>query len=283
MRLLRRSNNALQRKIFAVGVGIFCRRREDRMRELFENAAPDNPMEAARRAARPMLRKRFYERASTAPEGKLHAVRLDDKPVRTPAGHLLAVPTLALAQTLAAEWDAQRDMIDPAKMPLTRLANSIIDGVSERPTPVADEIARYLASDLVCYRAATPRGLVERQVRQWDPIVSWARETLGARFLLAEGVMHVAQPQSTLAAAAAAIPSDPWKLGAVHSVTTLTGSALLALALTQGRITPDEAWAAAHVDEDWNMEQWGRDELALERRAYRHAELQAAATVLQNL
>jgi chaperone required for assembly of F1-ATPase len=101
--------------------------------------------------------------------------------------------------------------------------------------------------------------------------------------LLAEGVMHVAQPQSTLAAAAAAIPSDPWKLGAVHSVTTLTGSALLALALTQGRITPDEAWAAAHVDEDWNMEQWGRDELALERRAYRHAELQAAATVLQNL
>jgi hypothetical protein len=97
MRLLRRSNNALQRKIFAVGVGIFCRRREDRMRELFENAAPDNPMEAARRAARPMLRKRFYERASTAPEGKLHAVRLDDKPVRTPAGHLLAVPTLARA------------------------------------------------------------------------------------------------------------------------------------------------------------------------------------------
>jgi chaperone required for assembly of F1-ATPase len=253
------------------------------MREIFENAVPDNPMEAARRGARPILRKRFYEHASTAPEGDLFAVRLDDKPVRTPAGRLLAAPTLALAQALAAEWDAQREIIDPAKMPLTRLANSIIDGVGERPAPVAEEIARYLASDLVCYRADAPRGLVERQAQQWDPIVGWARETLGARFLLAEGVMHVAQPKATLAAAATAIPSDPWKLGALHSVTTLTGSALLALALAQGRITADEAWAAAHVDEDWNMEQWGHDELALERRAYRYAEHQAAATVLRNL
>jgi chaperone required for assembly of F1-ATPase len=253
------------------------------MREFLENAAPDDPMDAARRAARPILRKRFYERASTAPEGKLYAVRLDDKPVRTPAGRLLAAPTGALAEALAAEWEAQRDLIDPAKMPLTRLANSIIDGVSERSAPVAEEVARYLASDLICYRAGSPRGLVERQARHWDPIVEWARDVLGTRLLLAEGVMHVAQPETALAAAGAAIPSDPWRLGALHSVTTLTGSALLALALTQGRITADEAWAAAHVDEDWNMEQWGRDELALERRAYRYAELQAAATVLQLL
>jgi chaperone required for assembly of F1-ATPase len=201
--------------------------------------------------------------------------------VRTPAGRLLAAPTLALARALAAEWEAQHEMIDPAKMPLTRLANSIIDGVSERSAPVAEEVARYLASDLVCYRAATPPGLVGRQAQQWDPIVAWARDALGARFMLAEGVMHVEQPDSTLAAAAAAIPSDPWKLGALHSITTLTGSALLALALAQGRIGADEAWAAAHIDEDWNMEQWGRDELALERRAYRHAEFQAAAAVLR--
>jgi len=167
-------------------------------------------------------------------------------------------------------------------MPLTRLANSIIDGVSERSAPVAEEVARYLASDLVCYRAGSPRGLVERQARHWDPIVEWVRDVLGARLLLAEGVVHVTQPETALAAAGVAIPGDPWRLGAVHSVTALTGSALLALALAQGRITADEAWAAAHVDEDWNMEQWGRDELALERRAYRYAELQAAATVLKN-
>ena len=253
------------------------------MRDFFEKAAPENPMESARRGARPILRKRFYEHASTAPEGPLYAVRLDDKQVRTPAGRLLAAPTLALAEALAAEWEARRDVIDPAKMPLTRLANSIIDGVSERSAPVAEEVARYLASDLICYRAGSPRGLVERQARHWDPIVEWARDGLGARLLLAEGVMHVTQPEAALAAAGAAIPGDPWRLGALHSVTTLTGSALLALALAQGRITADEAWTAAHVDEDWNMEQWGRDELALERRAYRYAELQTAATVLKNM
>jgi chaperone required for assembly of F1-ATPase len=253
------------------------------MREFFENAAPDNPMEAARRAARPILRKRFYEHASTVAEGKLYAVRLDDKPVRTPAGRPLAAPTRALAEALAAEWEAQRDVIDPAKMPLTRLANSIIDGVIDRSAPVAEEVARYLASDLIYYRAGSPRGLVERQTRHWDPIVEWARDVLGARLLLAEGVVHMTQPETTLAAAGAAIPSDPWRLGALHSVTTLTGSALLALAIARGRISVDEAWAAAHVDEDWNMEQWGRDELALERHAYRYAELQAAATVLAAL
>ena len=253
------------------------------MRELFENAAPDNPMEAARRAARPILRKRFYEHASTAPDGELHAVRLDDKPVRTPAGRLLAAPTRRLAEALAAEWEAQHDVIDPAKMPLTRLVNSIIDGVSDRAAPVADEIARYLASDLICYRAGSPRGLVERQAGHWVPIVEWAGDVLGARLSLGEGVVHVTQPEAALAAAGAAIPRDPWRLGAIHSVTTLTGSALLALALAQGRITADEAWTAAHVDEDWNMEQWGHDEFSLERHAYRYAELQAAATVLQNL
>jgi chaperone required for assembly of F1-ATPase len=254
-----------------------------RMREFFENPAPQNPMEAARRGARPILRKRFYERVSTLPDGQLHAVRLDDKPVRTPAGRLLAAPTRALAEALAAEWERQRDVIDPAKMPLTRLANSIIDGVSERSAPVAEEIARYLASDLICYRAGSPRGLVERQARHWDPIIAWARDVLGARLLLAEGVVHVEQPEAALAAAGAAIPRDPWRLGALHSLTTLTGSALLALAVAQGRISADEAWTAANVDEDWNMEQWGRDELALDRRAYRQAELQAAATVLQNV
>jgi chaperone required for assembly of F1-ATPase len=253
------------------------------MRDLFENAAPANPLEAARRGARPVLPKRFYQRAMAAREGEAYALRLDDKPVRTPAGRLLAAPTLALAEALAAEWDAQRDVIDPAKMPLTRLANSIIDGVADRPGPVAAEVAKYLGSDLVCYRAASPRGLAERQARHWDPILGWARDALGAHFLLGEGVVHVAQPAPALAAARAAIPNDPWRLGAVHTITTLTGSALIALALAQGRLTADEACAAALVDEDWNMEQWGRDELALDRRALRFAELQAAALVLKNL
>jgi chaperone required for assembly of F1-ATPase len=253
------------------------------MRELFDNPAADNPLEAARRGARPILRKRFYNRAAIVHENENYAVRLDDKPVRTPAGRALPAPTLALAEALAAEWNAQREVIDPARMPLTRLANVIIDGVADRPGPVADEVAKYLASDLVCYRASSPRGLVERQALHWDPIVEWVRDALGVRLLLSEGVVHVAQPEAALAAARAAIPRDPWRLGAVHTATTLTGSALLALALAHGRLAADEAWAAAHVDEDWNMEQWGRDELALERRAFRFAELEAAALVLQKL
>ena len=152
------------------------------MRDLFETVPPENAVEAARRGARPILRRRFYDKAATAAVAEGHALRLDDKPVRTPAARLLAAPTPALAEAIAAEWEAQHDTIDPAKMPLTRLANAIIDGVADRPGPVAAEIEKYLASDLVCYRAASPQGLVERQVRHWDPILQWAREALGARF-----------------------------------------------------------------------------------------------------
>ncbi len=253
------------------------------MRDTFEKSSPENAVEAVRRATRPVLRRRFYSQAGTASAGEGFAVRLDDKPVCTPAGRILAAPTLALAEAVAAEWNAQRDVIDPVKMPLTRLANVIIDGVSDRPGPVAAEIRKYLAADLVCYRAATPQGLVERQARHWDPIVAWARDALGAPFNLGAGVIHVVQPEPALVAAGTAIPGDSWLLGAVHTVTTLTGSALVALALSRGRLSAEEAWQAAHVDEDWNMAQWGCDEIALERRAFRFAEYQAAVRVLRSL
>jgi chaperone required for assembly of F1-ATPase len=250
------------------------------MRELFETMPPENPIEAVQRGVRPVFRRRFYERATALPISGGYAVRLDDKPVRTPARRVLAAPTLALAEAIAAEWQAQKDVIDPAKMPLTRLANAIIDGVADAPLPVAEEIGKYLASDLLFYRAASPPGLVERQARHWDPILDWARQALGADFKLGEGVVYVAQPQAALAAARAAIPLEPWRLGAVHVVTTLTGSALIALAMAGGALSADAAWQAAHVDEDWNMAQWGRDDMATARRDFRFAEFQAAATVL---
>jgi len=253
------------------------------MRDVLENVSPEHATEAARRAARPTLRKRFYSKAAAVSSADGFALRLDDKPVRTPAGRVLAAPTLALAQAIAAEWDAQREHIDPAGMPLTRLANAIIDGVHDRPAAVAAEVEKYLASDLVCYRASSPPGLAERQARHWDPLLDWADHAFGARFAVGQGVVYVAQPEAALAAACAAIPTDPWRLGAVHTLTTITGSALIALALACGWLTAEEAWQAAHVDEDWNMEQWGRDELALERRAFRLAELRAAATVLGSL
>ena len=143
-------------------------------------------------------------------------MRLDGKPVHTPARRLLAAPSLPLAQALAAEWEAQTGKIDPAKMPLTRLANSIIDGVADAPGPVKAEIEKYLASDLLFYRASSPQRLRERQAEHWDPILRWAKDTLGADFKTGEGVVHIAQPEAALEAAAAAIPDDPWRLGALH-------------------------------------------------------------------
>jgi chaperone required for assembly of F1-ATPase len=253
------------------------------MRDVFEDIfanQPLDPTEAAQRSMRSPQRRRFYQRAAASEVGESFAIELDGKPVRSPSRRPLLVPTRLLAESLAAEWEAQRETVDPRAMPLTRLVNAIVDGVADAPQPVADEIAKYLGSDLLFYRADQPERLVARQAQHWDPLIAWAREALGARFVLAEGVVFVRQDEEALAAARAAIPSDPWRLGALSSITTLTGSALIALALLHGRLTVEEAWTAAHVDEDWNMELWGRDEMALQRRAFRFEEMQAAATVL---
>jgi chaperone required for assembly of F1-ATPase len=253
------------------------------MREILEDLfanQPLDPMEAARRNMRPNLRQRFYDAAASKPEAGGYVVLLDGKVVRTPARQPLILPNKALADAVAAEWQDQQTVIDPARMPLTRLSNSIIDGVAASASVVAAEVEKYLGSDLLFYRADGPERLVARQSELWDPIVAWARSALGARFELVEGVIHVAQPLQSIKAAAAGIPREPWRLGAVHSLTTLTGSALIALALAHQAISPDAAWTATHVDEDWNMELWGRDALALERREQRLSEMKAAATIL---
>jgi chaperone required for assembly of F1-ATPase len=253
--------------------------------EIFENQ-PADPMESARRGAKPQLRKRFYKHAEVGESG---AILLDGKPVMTPKRRAFAAPTPSLAEKMVQEWNAQTDVIEPGSMPLTRLANAVIDGVADAPVPVAAEIENYLGSDLLCYRAGRPEGLVERQASVFDPVLMWAADALGARFTLAQGVMHVAQPEQAIAAAAMKIPTDAnsvkeiWRLGALSLVTTLTGSGLLALALAHGQIDADTAWSAAHVDEDWQMSQWGRDEMALKRRAFRRTEFDAAAAVLAAL
>ena len=208
------------------------------------------------------------------------AVVLDGKEVRTPTGQGLRLPSRQLAEALAEEWQAQVEFIDPVTMPLTRLAHSVVDRVVPARELVRAEIVKYLTCDLVFYRAERPQELVARQARHWDPIIAWAREALAASFVPAQGVVHLSQPDHALSSAATAIPRDPWRLGAVHLITTLTGSALIALAVAGGRLGTEQAWAAAHVDEDWNIEQWGGDALALERRALGFADMRAAATML---
>jgi chaperone required for assembly of F1-ATPase len=253
------------------------------MRDLLEpdpDGAPADPHTSARRTARPVLRRRFFATVATSavPEG--FAVTLDGKPVRTPAGRLLAAPRQPIADALCSEWDAQVEAIDPARMPLTRLANSVLDGVAERRDEVVDDIVNYLGSDLLFYRADGPQGLVARQGAAWDPIVRWAADEFGARFVLVEGIVHQRQPDHAIAATRAAIPAEAWTVGALHSITTLTGSTLLALALLRGYRDADAVWHAAHVDEDWNFETWGFDEEAVSRRAGREVEFKAAASML---
>ena len=235
-------------------------------------------------AAKLELPKRFYTAVATAegPEG--HALRLDGKPVRTPARHLLTVPTTGLAAVLAAEWAAQGTHINPATMPLTRLLNAALDGVAgEIEAGRADGVA-FAGSDLLCYRPDAPEGLVARTNALWNPVIDWAERDLGARMVLAEGVMPVDQDPAAMARIAAAVPAGPPLLvAATHVLTTLTGSALLALAIVHGALDFETAWSAANVDEDWNWSLWGADAEALARRGARTADARTAALVVAEL
>jgi chaperone required for assembly of F1-ATPase len=256
------------------------------MRDLFDEAAgksPLDPEEAVRRTMRTPRRKRFYAHAGVTETPAGLAVTLDDKPIRTPSGRQMVAPTRQIADAIAAEWQAQHETIDPLSMPFTRFANSVVDAVVDRVDAVIEDAEKYFQSDLLFYRAGHPEGLVAREAAFWDPVLFWAADALGAHFILAEGIVHVRQPDSAVAAARAALPGDPWSIAALHVVTTLTGSALLALALLRGVLDPDQVWAAAHVDEDWNMEKWGVDDEVAARRAARLIDFRAAASILKGL
>jgi chaperone required for assembly of F1-ATPase len=230
---------------------------------------------------KPSRPKRFYEHVAIEDESGGSALLLDGKTVRTPGKAPFVLPNAALADAVAEEWRGQGARIDPATMPLTRLANSVIDGVKGREGAVVDDILKYAGSDLLCYRAEGPKGLAALHTRHWDPILAWAKHDLGAPMRLAEGVTHVEQPPTSLDAIKKHLKKfDPWSLAALHVMTGLSGSALLALAVALGRLSPEEAWAAAHVDEDWQIGRWGEDEEAKERRENRHRDFAAAARVL---
>jgi chaperone required for assembly of F1-ATPase len=256
------------------------------MRELFDEVygqSPLDPQEAVRQSTRGPQRKRFYTSARMIESAEGFAITLDGKPIRTPSRHPLVAPARAIAEAIVAEWDAQKEIINPVTMPLTRLANSVIDAVAERVDAVTDDIAKYFETDLLFYRASHPEALVEREARHWDPVLFWAADKLGAHFILAEGIVHVRQPDQAVAAARAALPKDAWSVAAFHMVTSLTGSALLALALMRGVLDADQVWTAAYVDEDWNIEKWGVDEEVAARRAARRTDFQAAVSVLTAL
>ena len=243
---------------------------------------PNNPMRAAQANMRPKPVKRFYKSVEVREAEGRHTLALDGRLARTPGRNPLSSPSRPLMLRVAEEWTRQRETLDPGDMPLNRLLNAALDGVSRTMEETRAEIQGYAGSDLLCYRAAELESLAERQRPAFDPVLDWATRVLGARFVLAAGVTHVEQPPETLAAVEAALKQveDPAALAALAVVTTLTGSALLALATAAGFLSAAEAWRAAHIDEDFQNKIWGVDQEAFARRAQRWREMEAAAVVL---
>jgi chaperone required for assembly of F1-ATPase len=248
-----------------------------------EGLSDPDPVRRAQIQSNLPFPKRFYKVVTVVECDGQFAIELDGKGVKTPARQGLLLPSRALAQMIADEFAAQDKDIIPAQMPATRLANTAIDGVVNDPQVVLEDVLRFASSDMLCYRAASPERLVNRQTELWDPVIDWAESDLGARFVLAEGVMHVEQPRETLAALGVHLGQfkDAFAVAALHTITTLTGSAILALAVAKDRVSGEEAWTLAHVDEDWTIEQWGEDAGAAARRALREREMIAAVKVLQ--
>jgi chaperone required for assembly of F1-ATPase len=228
--------------------------------------------------------KRFYQQAATARAGDGWAIELDGRAVRTPGGRALAAPTALLAEAIAEEWNAQGETIDPRAMRLTGLANAAVERIAPDPAAFARGLAAYGESDLLCYRADGPAPLVARQAGTWDPLLAWARARYEIVFEIVTGIIHKKQPPETVERLAAALAAHgPFALAGLSPLVTISGSLIVALALAEGAIGLDAAWAAAALDETWQAEKWGEDAEAVKALAARHADFAAATRFLSLL
>ena len=233
---------------------------------------------------KPQKLKKFYKKASVKGKKAPFSIALDGMVMKTPLKATLEIPSRALAKAIAGEWNAQEEFVEPNLMYLTKYANTAIDRVETRKDNIVDEIVAFASSDMVCYRANTPQGLVDMQASAWDRVLEWASERHGLNFICVAGIVYASQPEATLVTAHGVLSAhDAYMLTAIHNLTTLTGSALLAMAVVEGAITDDEGWSAAHVDEDWNISQWGDDDEAIQRRTFRKTDMMAAVHLLETL
>lgn len=216
--------------------------------------------------------KRFWKAASTEPVEGGFTVRLDGRAVKTPAKAPLVVPTLAIAQAIAVEWDAQTGLIKPDTMPLTRAANSAIDKIAPLRAEVIAELAGYGGTDLLCYHAQSPAELIVRQQSTWGPLLDWAAIALHAPLTVTQGIIPVPQPQASLDRLHAAVSAftNP-ELAGLHDLVAISGSLVLALAVTSGHLAPDAAFSLSRLDNSWQAEHWGTDEDEAELEALRRA------------
>ena len=205
--------------------------------------------------------KRFWKQASVDRVEGGFAVRLDARPVKTPAKAAFVLPTQAMAAACALEWDAQTAAIKPDTMPMTRYANSAIDKVAHQFAEVAEIVAAYGGTDLLCYRAPWPAALSDRQAAGWDPLLRWADEALGAPLEVTAGVTHKAQPTASLARLSDLTAAlTPFQLAGLHDLVAISGSLVLGLAVAQGRLDANSAFDLSRIDEHWQAEEWGQDE-----------------------
>jgi chaperone required for assembly of F1-ATPase len=226
-------------------------------------------------------RRRFWREASAEASNAGFAVVLDARPLRTPAGAPLHLPTEALAEAVAGEWNALENEIVPARLPLTRLANTAIDRVARNHAAVVATVSDYGGADLICYRAASPEALVLRQAAAWDPWLQWAAQELHAPLFAVTGLMHHPQPDASLAAVTAAVAAcDPFALTALYELVTLSGSVVLGLAVTRGALAADVAWDLSRIDETWQAEQWGTDSEAEAVATTKRADFLRAAALI---
>ncbi|MBZ4021147.1 ATPase [Rhodobacter sp. TJ_12] len=222
--------------------------------------------------------KRFWKEATVEEAEGGFTVKLDGRGVKTPAKAALTVPTRAMAESIAAEWQAQGEKVDPTTMPVTRSANAALDKVAAQKDEVTELIAAYGETDLLCYRAEQPEALVARQCAAWDRWLDWAEERYAARLKVTPGIVPVLQPAPALVALGKRVEAcDIWELAALHDLVGLTGSLVLGLAVAEGALAADAAWDLSRVDEDWQIAQWGEDEeaaelAALKKQALLHAE-----------
>ncbi len=207
--------------------------------------------------------KRFWTNCTVVAVGDSYTVELDGRGVKTPAKAPLLLPTRAMARAVAAEWDAQEEEVDPFSMPFTRSANAAIDKVRTQHREVADMLADYGDSDLLCYRATHPRELQDRQAAAWDPALDWAADTLSARLVPVAGVLHQPQPEAALSQLRQRVYDlDGFQLAAFHDLVSLSGSLILGFAAALDWRPAEDVWDMSRLDEDWQIEQWGHDDEA---------------------
>jgi chaperone required for assembly of F1-ATPase len=228
--------------------------------------------------------KRVYKKVETRALDGGYGVTLDEKPVRTPAKRDLVVPSSALVRAIAAEWDAQDPEIRPHTMPLTRLAATALDRTSEQRDKVVAEVAGYAGTDLVCYRADYPPTLVARQQAAWQPLIDWAMLRFDAPLAVTSGVIPAEQSPVSLKAFASAVAAhDDFRLTALHALTTVCGSLVIGLAVLEGRLDAEAAFAVSQLEETFEIEAWGEDAEAVARRAALAADIAASVRFVELL